>query len=257
MKLALLQNLIFAICHRLRLKQFSFTPKALRKSFSGNDVDKIIAGYLPNKNAKFVELGAYDGIIQSNTKYFEFYEGWNGVLIEPYLPNYIACKSNRRKNNFYYNGACVSFNFAKQNITMQYADLMTVSIDGDNQLESINKHLKDANRNLKLTDHVGKFLSKASSLNDILVAAKMPKLIELLSLDVEGMELEVLRGLNHQQFRFKFICIESRDLEESKSFLSSLSYLYVKALSHRDYLFVDSEYAKSKGFLLNSGIIKH
>ena len=54
MKLALLQNLIFAICHRLRLKQFSFTPKALRKSFSGNDVDKIIAGYLPNKNAKFV-----------------------------------------------------------------------------------------------------------------------------------------------------------------------------------------------------------
>ena len=248
MQLELLQNLIFAILNRLGVKHFPMTPRILRKSFSGNNVDKIISSYLPGENAKFVELGAYDGIVQSNTKYFEFYKGWSGVLVEPYLPNFVACRKNRSKKNYYYNGACVSFHFPKDYVNMKYADLMTISLDSNNQIESINNHLKDAKNNLNLGQDNAEFCAKAISLNEILIEARMPNLIDFLSLDVEGMELEVLSGLNHQQFRFKYICIESRDLEESKSFLSLFSYLYLEPLSHRDHLFVDSAYSNSEEF---------
>src|SRR3989338_9834369 len=35
------------------------------------------------RNGIFIEVGAYDGIIQSNTKLLEEFYGWTGVLVEP------------------------------------------------------------------------------------------------------------------------------------------------------------------------------
>ena len=36
------------------------------------------------KNGTFIELGALDGVVYSNTKFFEDQHGWSGILIEPH-----------------------------------------------------------------------------------------------------------------------------------------------------------------------------
>ena len=59
------------------------------------------------RNGFFIELGANDGLKQSNTAFFEKEMGWNGILIEPSLEGYEKCKINR-KNSICLNYACVS-----------------------------------------------------------------------------------------------------------------------------------------------------
>ena len=63
--------------------------------------------------------------------------------------------------------------------------------------------------------------------------------MDFLSLDVEGAEVEVLKGLNHKQFRFKYLCIESRNLNKLTKYLSENDYVFVEKLSIHDYLFRD------------------
>ena len=58
--------------------------RLLDKEYFGlNELDKKILNYVNSRNGYFVELGANDGITQSNTKHYELYKGWQGVLIEP------------------------------------------------------------------------------------------------------------------------------------------------------------------------------
>ena len=77
-------------------------------------------------------------------------------------------------------------------------------------------------------------------MNSILIEAKSPKTIDLLSIDVEGVELEILKGVDHSRFRFRYICVESRQFEVISQYLLEQGYIYVESLSPHDYLFQDT-----------------
>jgi hypothetical protein len=68
-------------------------------------------------------------------------------------------------------------------------------------------------------------------------------------LDVEGGELEVLKGVNYEEYRFNVICVESRDIEMISEYLTERGYLLIRKLSQHDYLFLHNEYAAAGGFL--------
>ena len=63
-----------------------------KKIFGLNNLDLKLEKYLNYNNGFFIELGANDGISQSNTYYFEKNKNWNGVLIEPILHKYLELK---------------------------------------------------------------------------------------------------------------------------------------------------------------------
>ena len=69
--------------------------KKEKKYFGLNSLDKKLKKYLNYNEGYFIELGANDGVSQSNTYYFEKNNKWNGILIEPVIHNYIKCKKNR------------------------------------------------------------------------------------------------------------------------------------------------------------------
>lgn len=77
----------------------------------------------------------------------------------------------------------------------------------------------------------------ARPLNEVLIEAEAPALIDFLSLDVEGAELEVLKGIDHQVFRFKYILVECRKLPELQAYLAPQQYRYVGNLTQHDFLF--------------------
>ena len=54
------------------------------------------------KNGTYIELGALDGILYSNTKFFEDFLSWKGILIEPHPYKFQSLKINR-PNNFLFN----------------------------------------------------------------------------------------------------------------------------------------------------------
>jgi translation initiation factor IF-3 len=64
--------------------------------------------------------------------------------------------------------------------------------------------------------------------------------MDLLSLDVEGSEMEVLKGLDHAKYRFEYICLECREIKKMEDYLQDHDYKLVKQLSSHDYLFKNS-----------------
>jgi FkbM family methyltransferase len=203
--------------------------------FGLNEIDGKLRKFLPIKNGFFVELGANDGLKQSNTKYFELFRGWSGILIEPEPKNYNLLQHNRSENSKSFNAACVSFDFPEAEIAMIYSDLMTSPLEGRNGLPNARAHAKLGEEFWGGESY--EFLAPARTLNSILKEAHAPSNIQLLSLDVEGAELEVLLGLNFSQYSFDYLLIESRDILSLEKLLGHNGYFVIDKLSVHDYLF--------------------
>ena len=218
-----------------------FIARLFSKYYGLNNLDEKLEKYLNWKNGYFVELGANDGLSQSNTKYFELFRNWSGVLVEPYPENFQKCKKNRSRNSKVFNFACVGFDFKQKRVRLAYSNLMTVSLDGRSDIDDKWAHAHEGNPFLNAGEVVHEFSIDAITLNEILITADSPKEIDLLSLDVEGAELEVLSGIDHELFRFKYICLESRDLQAVNEFLLVHGYEFVESLSKHDYLFKNVE----------------
>ncbi len=214
-----------------------FLSRAFGKVFFGfNNLDKKILEYIDYNNGYFVELGANDGITQSNTKHLELYKGWTGVLIEPSPRNFVKLKKSRSKRSYLFNCACVGFDFPKPTIELMYSNLMSIALEGINDIADPLAHAK-AGESHSDKEEIYLFSAQARTLQSVLEEAKSPKLIDLLSLDVEGGELEVLKGIDFEYTNFKYIVLETRSINEVRGFLNLRSYEEIAKLSHHDYIF--------------------
>lgn len=227
----------------LNKKKYQYLKyRSLKNNYKSlNDLDKKIESYVNFNNGYFVELGANDGVTFSNTYYFEKSRGWKGILIEPTPHNYLKCLKNRSKKNKIFCNACVSFDYKEKFVEIIYSDQMTVALGLETDISNPENHALGNKQYLEKNEVNFKFGAIADQLNNILSKAKAPKLMDFLSLDVEGAEMEVLKGINHDEYRFKFICIESRDIKKINNYLTINNYLLIEQLSPIDYLFKDKE----------------
>lgn len=219
----------------LRIAKQLYRGKYLAK----DGLDKKMEKYLDYNNGFFVELGANDGMVQSNTYYYEKQKNWRGVLIEPAPNKFIECKTNRSKNNAIFCAACVSFEFKEEFVKIAYSDYMSAPLNLESDIADPIGHAKAGEKYLLENETVFEFGAKAVPLQELLKKAAAPNKIDFLSLDVEGAELEVLKGIDHSTYRFKYMLIECRDFDKLNAYLLSLGYHFLEKLSHHDYLFTD------------------
>jgi FkbM family methyltransferase len=215
--------------------------KAAESAFRGlNGLDRHLAEHLDlSRPGFFVELGANDGLRQSNTYFLEQVHGWRGVLIEPALNNYLDLIRNRSTENEFFCAACVSFDHAEEFVRLTYANLMSVSVSLEMDLPDAVQHIREGSQFLRDDREIVDFGAVARPLSDILSEAEAPSRIDLLSLDVEGAEMEVLRGVDHWQHRFDRIVVECRDVARLDAYLGEAGYRRVAQLSVHDYLYAD------------------
>lgn len=209
------------------------------KYFSLNQLDRKLEKYVNYDNGYFVELGANDGITQSNSLYFEKHRNWRGLLVEPSQQNFLKCRQNRASQDSIYCAACVSFDYDQEFVRIAYSNLMSTPVNLESDIQNPRAHAKSGDRFLRGGETVFEFDAVARTLNSLLLDAHAPKLIDFLSLDVEGAELEVLKGIDHQAFRFKYILVECRDLPRLNAYLENQSYRFTEQLSVHDYLFAN------------------
>jgi FkbM family methyltransferase len=223
------------------IKPFVLKNKYLSKLsgkeyFGLNELDKKILNYINSRDGYFVELGANDGITQSNTKYFELFKGWHGVLIEPSPKQFKRLRKFRKRKNLFYNCACVAFDFPKESIELMYSNLMSVALEGRNDIQDPIAHAIEGEIHSE-KEKTFTFHAEARTLQSILDESNSPKLIDLLSLDVEGGELEVLGGVDFGRTNFRYIVIETRSINDVRQFLEDREYKEIAQLTHHDYLF--------------------
>ena len=194
--------------------------KKFRKFNSLNKLDKKMLNYINFYDGYFIECGANDGVDQSNTWYFEKYLNWHGLLIEPLTKQFIELKKNRSQKNHFYN----------------------VALCGDENINSIQIIENDLVSTSPNEFNKGKKISNfdAKTLTKILDEISAPNLIDFFSLDVEGFEDQVIKGINFNKYNFKFFLIETKK-NEVIDFLNNNNYNLIRKLSHHDFLF---EYKK-------------
>ena len=206
--------------------------------------NKLDTLFQNKKNGFFIELGANNGLLQSNTAFLEKNRNWTGILIEPNVKNFELCKINR-PNSKCYNYACVSNDFNDEYI---YGDFQLPENDNISLMSSINGKRLNNDTLIKVpANTLTKILDKENITN-----------IDLLSLDVEGYEEFVLRGLDLIKYRPTYLLIEIYNVSFEKicNYLKENKYNLICNFSgynkqnnsnwdgtHNDYLF-KSEYYK-------------
>ena len=129
-----------------------------------------------------------------------------------------------------------------------YLGLMTTVIDKSIQTDVADskKFLYDGKRHLK--NHGEKhytFSAKGKSLTTMLNEIKAPYIIDFFSLDVEGMTMEVLEGIDFNKYIFKYIFLESYNFDKISNFLIARDYKFIEKIEY-DYVFAHKNFCKQK-----------
>jgi FkbM family methyltransferase len=199
--------------------------------FAINNLDYKLATHIPYRDGVFIEAGANDGLTQSNTYWFERFRGWRGILIEPIPAMAAACLRNRPRATVI-NSALVSTEETKS-VRMQTARLMAFVSKSFARPEDEKRHLQTAIEVQQL-ESVAEIEVPARTLSSILSELGVTR-VDLLSLDVEGYEVEVLKGLDTARHLPQFILVETGRLPEVLEALEG-RYDAIDQLSHHDHL---------------------
>ena len=221
--------------YKLKIKFF------LKGAYGLDGIDlRLLKILKPQINKGFyIELGANDGIRMSNTYLLQKRYKWKGLLIEPIPERFKECVNNR---NFVprpsiYCGACVPFDFKERFIEIEDSDLMSIAkgLDIDNYL--VKKHADLGSEFLENKEHRITYGSKAFTLTELLKRSNAPKNIDFLSIDVEGNELSILKGIDFKLFVPKWILIEvhNSSCTDIKNFLRLKNYTQELVLTNKDY----------------------
>jgi FkbM family methyltransferase len=156
----------------------------------------VLAKMFPGvTNGYFLDVGSGHGTIGSNSKALEE-QGWTGICVDPF-PTHMEGRT------------CQMITEVVSNVSGKTVKFHTHAGLGG------------------IADTLGKWKEEASkspavelttvTLAEILARAKAPTYIHFLSLDIEGAELDALRGIDLENYRFGAMAIEHNEEEPKRT----------------------------------------
>lgn|SRR5579875_3562485 len=206
-------------------------------------MDLRLAELIGIRGGFFVEAGANDGYHQSNTYFLERARGWRGVLIEP-VPFLCDAARRERPGARVFNCALVSRETDAPSVELAYGGMMTTVVGARSAAADDRRWAEEAHAVVQeAPPHT--FRVPARTLSSILEEVGAPE-VDLLSLDVEGFECEVLRGLDLDAHAPRWFLVELREGATSRTEVEELladRYTFVEWLSPFDALYRRSDLA--------------
>jgi FkbM family methyltransferase len=200
-----------------KCKIFDIIPTNV-KFYSQQDEDKYIIQYLLKDkitDGTFLEIGACDGVLYSNSKTLEDYFNFTGILIEPQPLFYSQLVINRKN--------CKCYNYAVSNSDDEFIEFIGNNAEGG----IVNNTNTDISKYTNWTP----YKVKNSKMKDIITKSEF-KYIDFMIIDVEGSELELLHSID---FKFPIFCIiiEAHSNEQDKNkifgeYLKSNGFTYIE-----------------------------
>lgn len=205
--------------------------------FSHLGQDQWVADTLDFKRVGFfLDFGSLDGVQSNNTLALERGLGWKGICVEP--------------NPRWYPRVCESRTAICINAALWHESGHHVEMVDAYGLSSLVAYKNsDTIGELRERDTRGTFFIETLSPNAILERFSVPAIIDYMSLDVEGAELDVLAGLDLQRYPIALMSIEHSEIPEKQKAIRDLltphGYLAVKRAY--DDLFFNRELLQALG----------
>jgi FkbM family methyltransferase len=185
--------------------------RALPNSQSQLRQDLFVLSALDFKrNGYFVEFGAADGIVDSNTFLLEKDFGWSGILVEPAKHWQSRLQQNR---SCHVEVDCV---WRETGASLTFNESPSAVHSTINSFSSLGMH-SHWRRNGAI------YNVKTISLTDLLEKYDSPAVIDYLSIDTEGSELEILMSHDFARYRFRTITCEHNFLPAREKILDLLT----------------------------------
>lgn len=178
--------------------------------YSSNGVDRLIAPYLPAFGYA-VEVGANNGTFGSNAKHFED-KGWIVLCIEP---NPLLAAEGKSCRKLWLEVGCGSS-------PATAVDFKVVWNYPYGSFSGMHTHEVPPGLNCPPLNDQPTIKVNIDTLDHILAGSGFPRL-DLLTIDVEGHELEVLKGINLDKWRPKIIVAEAWDEASRKDIENHLA----------------------------------
>jgi FkbM family methyltransferase len=187
-------------------------------SQAGQD-EWVVKFFNTKKNGFFLDIGAHDGIDINNTYYLEKNLNWNGICIEADPIIFNDLKNNR-------NSKCVNCAVSD---SIGYVKFKQDGFVG------------------KISELNGNIDVKTNTIDNILIDNKSPKIIDYISLDVEGYESKVLSKFPFGEYEFIIMTVEhnlynggNKNKEEIKDILLKNGYIIAfENVKHQNFEFED------------------
>ena len=175
------------------------------EQYSQGGQDIYVTRILKEKrDGYFVEIGANNGYIMSNTYLLEKNYGWKGICIEA-TPYKITELTNNRPNSICISNAIHSESNLELDFTINMFDILNV----------ITEYAEIGVDFLTQSGEIIKVVTR--SLTDILNDNNAPENIDYLSIDTNGSEFKVLEGIDFTKYKFNVITVKNSLIEERQN----------------------------------------
>lgn len=172
--------------------------------FSQYNQDKFLNQviFLNKKNGFFIDIGAHDGISFSNSLFFERFNDWSGICVEPNPSVFNKLVSNRKSINL---NVCIGSENKKVKFTQieGYSEMLSGITEkyDDRHIERINNDIliKGGKINEIEVDMV--------TLSDVIELRN--KRIDFISIDTEGNEFDIISSIDFDLLDVKSLVVEN------------------------------------------------
>lgn len=169
----------------------------------------------------YVDVGANDGLIVSNTAYFDLDLNWKGICIEPH-PRAFSELIKNRTNSINLN-ICISDEEGEVDFcaVSGYAEMLSgiEKCYHPDHKKRIKSEIEKYGGNKEIVKIISKPLRQVLSENEV-------KKVDYLSIDTEGSELQILKSIDFDAVDIRVISTENSSGSDIKNFLKDKGFIF-------------------------------
>jgi len=158
---------------------------------------------LPKRDGIFVEIGAFDGEMCSNTSFLAD-QGWRGLYVEPIGSYYRLTRLRHVFNHVRAENVGIARSAGTADISVMGA-LSTMNAETENHYQTLKWAKKSAKRAKTIT-------IRTETLGTVLCRNHIPERFDLMVIDVEGGEEQIVEALLESKWRPRVLIIELCDV---------------------------------------------
>lgn len=179
------------------------------------------------KEGFFVDVGAYDGVTGSNTCFFERTLGWAGLCFEASPSQFPALQQRRRS-------PCINIAVGDHSGEEVFLDVVA----GYTQMSGLLSDLNDPRLIRANPQHAEREVRVAVRPLSELLDEHGVTTVDYCSIDVEGAEMRVLKGIDFDRHRISVLSIENAhhyhptSPSGAREFMEARGYRYVETIGY-------------------------